>query len=64
MICSEGELEQTGVRVEARVKVRITGWPTIRPNNTNVGLLFEGVVVRKWAGHVAIRRIRHEFVAI
>jgi PilZ domain len=64
MICSESELEQTGVQVGARVKVRITGWPTSRPDNTNVGLMVEGVVVRKLARHVAVRRIRHDFVEI
>ena len=64
MICSEDELEQTRVHVGARVKVRITGWPTIRPDNTNVGLIVEGVIVRKWSRYVAVRRTRHDFVEI
>ena len=64
MICSEDELEQTGVKVGARVKVRITGWPTVRRNNTNLGLLVEAIVLRKRAGYVAVRRIRYEFVEI
>jgi hypothetical protein len=63
MVCSESELEQAGVRVGVRVKVQITGLP-IRPDNTNVGLMVEGVVVRKLDRYVAVRRTRHDFVEI
>lgn len=52
---SEGVLQ-----VGENVKVCLTGWPGMR-HDTHLTLIVEGVIVRSWAGHIAVRKKRYEF---
>lgn len=53
--CSEGTL-----KVGEHVKVRLTSWPGAR-HDSNLALVVEGVIVRSWAGYLAVRKKRYEF---
>ena len=53
--CSED-----GLKVGEHVKVRLTSWPGVR-QDSNLALVVEGVIVRSWAGYIAVRKKRYEF---
>jgi len=57
MKCSHGSF-----KIGKRVKVRITNWPNSSGKNSEVVLVIEGAVVRDSTEHVAVRRIKYEFV--
>ena len=56
MACSNSML-----KVGEHVRVRLTSWPIAR-HDTNLALIVAGVVVRSWAGYIAVRRKWHAFV--